>query len=72
MLIAPVLLGMTFGHAPRCEVCRIGPVCAACIHQWGSFLLCSLCATNIATAVVVRIAFAPHTERAESWEPPIA
>jgi hypothetical protein len=72
VLIAPVLVGPTFGNRPRCEVCRIGPVCACCIHQWGSFLLCSLCATQIATAVIVRVAFAPECERTQTWEPPIA
>jgi hypothetical protein len=58
MLIAPVLtLGMHFGPMPRCEVCRIGEVCAAVFHDRGAFAVCSLCAGNILAAMTVRVAF---------------
>ncbi len=64
MLIAPILtMGMHYGPLPRCEVCRVGEVCAAVFHSLGAFACCSLCAGNIAAALVVRVAFATDPEQ---------
>ena len=66
MLIAPILFGPfapPLSPALQCEVCRLGVICAACMHPGGVFLACSLCAQNIATAMVIRVAFTQDTER---------
>ncbi len=68
MLIAPVLPAPLAFEAPLpCDVCRIGHVCACCIHAGGAFLSCALCAQRIATAMVIRISFAQ--DRARELEP---
>jgi hypothetical protein len=69
VLIAPVL-GECWGLRPACDVCRLGRACAACFHSSGAFLVCSLCATAIARAMVIRVAF---VQDAQSPDPlPVA
>ena len=67
MLIAPAI-ALGFGPGLSCEVCRVGPACAAVLHARGHFLVCSACCGTVAAGLLVRVAFAQNVAAIEHFD----